>query len=92
MNSEKLQQLKDEMEQKTFEILNNSQIAQMLKSYDCVIGEPRIEVKFTIDLTKAQTDNGVEVQQAQNMIGQSATEEVMSIICCFTQNNRCIKC
>ena len=59
MDSEKLKQLKADIHQKIIKAINDSNIGEVLQEYD-FIGDKRIHVDYTLDLSKIQLGDAVE--------------------------------
>jgi uncharacterized protein YpuA (DUF1002 family) len=67
MDSEKLQQLQEEVKQEMLKALNNSQLNDVLQKYGLTSGG-FVKVQCTLDLTQLQLSNADESQQAMELL------------------------
>jgi len=90
MNSKNPDHLKNEIQQKIFEALNNSKLQEVFQSYD-FIGDKVIKVEYMLDLTKIQLGDANEDDQVKNSLQENAVQELVTVTC-LDCNGRCCNC
>ncbi|MEH1941317.1 MAG: hypothetical protein V7L01_14010 [Nostoc sp.] len=102
MESQTVQQLKDDIQQEINEILQNSNFHQLLEKYS-ISGNKVLKIKFqcTIDLNKIQDSDAVDNNQANKLLPEITGElgqelmlvnKLLCIPCPTNQNPRGCYC
>ncbi|MBW4563465.1 MAG: hypothetical protein KME32_20435 [Mojavia pulchra JT2-VF2] len=79
MDSQTLQQLKDEIKQAINESIHHSNIGKVLEKYG--IGDNVIKFEYSLDLTKIQVSDAEESQQVQELMPAISKPEMKLVEC-----------
>jgi hypothetical protein len=86
MNSEKFQQLQDEINHEMQEIMKNSNFGQLLEKHG-VLGQKVFKLQCILDRNQLQSDDTNEGQQAQEFWSAIPDQEIM-----MSEKALCIPC
>ncbi|MFH7025776.1 MAG: hypothetical protein ACHBN1_10315 [Heteroscytonema crispum UTEX LB 1556] len=81
MNSEKLQQLQDEIKQEMRDALNNSKLADLLTSYGLI--DKTVKFQCVLDMKKIQFSNTIKDPELKNSLQAIPGNEIVIMGCCL---------
>ena len=87
MNSEKLQQLQNEIHREMKKALNSSKMVEVLDNYGLV--DKLVKIQCVLDLTKIQSSNAIKDPEIKDSLRAIPGQQIVIMDCCLCPRGCC---